>query len=144
MITGQVPPSYFESYIPSNEPSGGLADRLLGTSSAALYAILTRRALVVHWDNPIPFDLLFDSPLGIDWSFPYFPASEEQHEFFGQSNNIKDRLKIYGMQWKREQLDSLFSKSKWFDLSTRWIRVGARDILFPRRLELNAPPLICS
>lgn len=75
----------------------------------------------------MPFDLLFDSPLGIDWSYPYLEASQEQHEFFGKATSLESRLKIYAMQWKSRQLDSLFSKTKWFDLPTRWLRVSVSE-----------------
>lgn len=133
-LAGHRAPRYLESYIPSNEAAGGIADRLLGTATAALYAIITRRALVIHWDNPMPFDLLFDSPLGIDWSYPYFPPSESAHPFFGAKENIADRLKIYAMQWKKKPLDGLFSKTKWLDLSSKWVRVSGWVCLFYRTL----------
>ncbi|KAL8287581.1 hypothetical protein RQP46_003439 [Phenoliferia psychrophenolica] len=59
---------------------GGLADRLLGITSAFLYSILTSRALTLPWASE-PLDLLFDSA-GIDWSQPYRAANPPPHPVY--------------------------------------------------------------
>lgn len=50
---------------------GGLGDRLLGMTSAFLYALVTGRAFHTEWQSPIPIEAVFDSPW-IDWSFSSF------------------------------------------------------------------------
>jgi hypothetical protein len=83
---------------------------------------MTRRAFVVNWDNPMPFDLLFDSP-HIDWSYPYSTEDEARHPLFGNGKLIDARAYMNTMQWAKEHLDDYFSSSKWTLFKTPWIRL---------------------
>lgn len=114
-----------EAFIPSTERCGGIADRLLGIATTFLYALVTRRVLVINWQNTIPFDLLFDSPHGIDWSYPFVQQAEKEHPIYGRKENVENQERIYVMQWTRDKLDEFFSTTDWLNKPARWIRVSS-------------------
>lgn len=105
------------------------SNSILGIATSFLYSMITRRALVVHWDNPLPPDLLFDTAHHIDWSYPYFASTEKRHKLFGDAAMKKGRDQIYAMQATKEALDEMFMVTKWFELPARWLRVRLVTIL---------------
>ena len=112
-----------EAFVPATERWEGIADRLLGVATAFLYALVTRRIVAVNWQDVVPFDLLFDSPHGIDWSYPHFPETEQAHPIYGLDVNTEDQEKIYVMEWTKDKLDRYFKKIDWLNRPKRWIRV---------------------
>lgn len=121
-----------EAHIPSTERCGGIADRLLGIATTFLYALVTRRIIAINWQNTIPFDLLFDSPHGIDWSYPFVQAAEEEHPIYGRKESVESQERIYVMQWTRDKLDEFFSTTDWINKPARWIRVSSLPLYLPR------------
>ncbi|KAI5478720.1 putative glycosyltransferase [Pseudohyphozyma bogoriensis] len=70
MLNGTMPPKLVEYRCQRGWQCGGLADRLFGTVSTFMMALVTNRAFFMGWDFPVPPDMVFDSPY-IDWSLPF-------------------------------------------------------------------------
>ncbi|KAI9270650.1 hypothetical protein BDA99DRAFT_502358 [Phascolomyces articulosus] len=61
---------------------GGLADRMNGMVSTFFYGLLTDRAYLAHWQDPLPLETLFEKP-SIDWSFD----PKEMRQLFDKKND---------------------------------------------------------
>ena len=101
----ESPPAYV-SYLCASDPKnrgshgcGGLADRMngnfhnismrhmsdlffLGMVSTFFYALLTDRAYLANWQDPLPLETLFEKP-SIDWSF----EPSEMRELFNKKGD---------------------------------------------------------
>lgn len=104
---------------------GGFADRFLGITSTFLYAILSKRAFSVSWENPFPFDLLFDSP-HIDWSRRYAVQSELDTSVYADADVRKGRVDITAFNGGANDVDRQWKS--YFDTfretTVKWIRVS--------------------
>ncbi|GAA6034724.1 hypothetical protein JCM8097_001139 [Rhodosporidiobolus ruineniae] len=67
MLQGERPTEILEYVCLEGRECGGLADRMFGMLSTFFLAVMTNRAYLVSWDQPVPLSLIFDSP-AIDWS----------------------------------------------------------------------------
>ncbi|KAI9495968.1 hypothetical protein BDB00DRAFT_953602 [Zychaea mexicana] len=77
--------SYLCESDPQNRGShgcGGLADRMNGMVSTFFYGLLTDRAYLAHWEDPLPLETLFEKP-SIDWSFD----PKEMRELFDKKED---------------------------------------------------------
>ncbi|KAI8142183.1 hypothetical protein BJV82DRAFT_615859 [Fennellomyces sp. T-0311] len=79
----------YVSYICASDPKnrgshgcGGLADRMNGMVSTFFYALLTDRAYLANWQDPLPLETLFEKP-SIDWSF----NPSEMRDLFDKKND---------------------------------------------------------
>ncbi|ORY90938.1 hypothetical protein BCR35DRAFT_275012 [Leucosporidium creatinivorum] len=121
MMNGTLPPSLIE-YTCAKEKCGGLADRLLGTASTFLYAILTRRAFSISWTQPVPFDLIFDSP-HIDWSQAYPNTTTPPNPIYSDTQTLGDRLDVDAMNWSSKKVDDFFEKGV-SAFKQAWVRLS--------------------
>ncbi|GAA5921224.1 hypothetical protein JCM1841_001641 [Sporobolomyces salmonicolor] len=126
MMSGEREPSLLEFACLKEEGCGGFADRVLGMVSTFLYSILTKRAFAITWEQPSPFDLLFDSPY-IDWSRPFSSSSTTPpRTVYANQTFVDARKDIGAFAWGERQLDEFFphfvgnySEGK----NTPWLRV---------------------
>ncbi|GAA5860561.1 hypothetical protein JCM1840_000300 [Sporobolomyces johnsonii] len=108
MMRGEREPSLLEFVCHAGELCGGFADRVLGMVTTFLYSILTKRAFAVAWEQPAPFDLLFDSPY-IDWSRPFHPNSTTPpRRVYANETLVKARKEIEAHNWEESQIDDFF------------------------------------
>ncbi|GAA5895382.1 hypothetical protein JCM5296_002392 [Sporobolomyces johnsonii] len=108
MMRGEREPSLLEYACLKEEGCGGFADRFLGMVSAFLYSILTKRAFTIAWEQPSPFDLVFDSPY-IDWSRPFSPTSTTPLRTVHANQTLLDARKdIQAFNWGAQQVDEFF------------------------------------
>ena len=82
--------------------------RFLGMVSTFLYSILTKRAFSISWEQPSPFDTLFDSP-HIDWSRPFTNTTKTLPQRIYQNENlVKGRKEINAHNWEEDKIDDYF------------------------------------
>lgn len=106
-MKGEKEPSLLE-FSCKSEYCGGIADRFLGMVSTFLYAILTKRAFSISWEQPAPFDTLFDSP-HIDWSRPYSNTTKTLPQRMYRNETLLGRRKeINAHNWEEEKIDDFF------------------------------------
>ena len=73
-----------------------------------LYSILTKRAFSVSWQQPSPFDMLFDSPY-IDWSRPFTNASTTPpQQIYRNERLVQSVQTIDAHNWEEPQIDDFF------------------------------------
>lgn len=99
---------------------------LLGTVSTFLYSIVTQRAFSVSWTQPVPFDLIFDSPY-IDWSRPYPNTTTAPNPVYTNSKVAQDRVDVDAMNWTSKKVDDFAARGV-ATIKSAWIRVS-RDIV---------------
>ncbi|GAA5978886.1 hypothetical protein JCM10908_002723 [Rhodotorula pacifica] len=106
MLEGRRTPSLLEYRCRLGEYCGGFADRILGMTTLFLYSMMTNRAFSVSWEQPVPADLIFDSP-HIDWSRPFNNTSTTplNSPIYTNETLIGDRLGINAHNWPEKQLD---------------------------------------
>lgn len=64
---------------------------------------------MISWSQPVPFDLIFDSP-NIDWSAGTpFPSSSSTSEVF-QASKEKGMKEVNAINWYPGKLDSFFGR----------------------------------
>lgn len=128
MMEGRRPLKALQYVCTKDRKCGGLGDRLLGTVSAFLWSVLTSRAFTILWEDPIPFDLLFDSP-HINWASPTSSDSglatgsifrdqsfvDESDENVNDGDNLDHQI---------VQLGSTSRLSRWSSFDISWIRVS--------------------
>ncbi|GAA5918106.1 hypothetical protein JCM1841_005256 [Sporobolomyces salmonicolor] len=108
MMRGEREPSLLEFVCHAGEYCGGFADRVLGMVTTFLYSILTKRAFSITWEQPAPFDLLFDSPY-IDWSRPFNPNSTTPpRRVYANETLVEARKEIEAHNWEEPQIDDFF------------------------------------
>lgn len=145
-MDGSEKPRLLEYLCPADRQCGGLADRfvgiilattslaltmfysdsLLGATSAFLYSILSGRAFSISWEQPVPFDLLFDSPR-IDWSQRYTNSTTPERPIYADQHALDTRLDLNAMNWETQHIDSFFDEELLRNLSSTdssWLRVG--------------------
>ena len=100
----------FPSLSPARDADGGFGEfcRFLGMVSTFLYSILTKRAFSVSWQQPAPFDTLFDSP-HIDWSRPFSNTTKTLPQRIYQNETlVRGRKEINAHNWEEEKIDEFF------------------------------------
>jgi len=76
--------------------------------STFLYSILTKRAFSISWEQPSPFDTLFDSP-HIDWSRPFTNTTKTLPQRIYQNEQlVKGRKEINAHNWEEDKIDDYF------------------------------------
>jgi hypothetical protein len=69
---------------------------MLGMITTFLYAVASDRAISLTWEQPLPLDMIFDSPF-VDWSNRFLPApSPARHPIYDNQTLIDSRLRIEG------------------------------------------------
>ncbi|KAM0792227.1 hypothetical protein ACM66B_004923 [Microbotryomycetes sp. NB124-2] len=130
-LQGARAPLFLEHYLPHTETAGSLPDRLLALVSASLLAIASKRAFLVDWQSPLPFDLLFDSATGIDWSYPFVPDAEKAHPIFGDESTTIQRKEVGAPGLTKSEIDAALPEVEWTDYETKWLRLLLdRDAVF--------------
>ncbi|GAA5873501.1 hypothetical protein JCM16303_001145 [Sporobolomyces ruberrimus] len=108
MLKGEREPSLLEFSCAAGQLCGGIADRFLGMITTFLYSILTKRAFSISWEQPAPFDMLFDSP-HIDWSRPFTNSSSTQpQQIYANETLVKSMKAIDAHNWEEPQIDEFF------------------------------------
>ncbi|KAK4053737.1 hypothetical protein OIV83_001393 [Microbotryomycetes sp. JL201] len=124
-------PLFLEHYLPHTELTGSLPDRLLALASAALLAVASKRAFLVDWQAPMPIDLLFDSAIGIDWSYPFVPDAEKAHPIFGDESTTIQRKEVGSPGLTKAEIDAALPEVEWTDYDIKWLRLLLdRDAVF--------------
>ncbi|GAA5924173.1 uncharacterized protein JCM15063_005565 [Sporobolomyces koalae] len=127
IMKGDRPPSLLEFSCAAGQLCGGIADRFLGMVSTFLYSILTRRAFSISWEQPAPFDMLFDSP-NIDWSRPYTNSSKTPPQHVYRDASLKKAMTtIDAHNWEEPQIDEFFPSfvENYSDSgSTPWLKLA--------------------
>lgn len=76
----------------------------------------------------MPFDLLFDSAQGVDWSFPFVSEAEKAHPIFGDSALTSQRKEVGATMLKKSELDAVLEEIEWGDEElSKWLRVSKLD-----------------
>ncbi|CAG8507190.1 5894_t:CDS:2 [Funneliformis caledonium] len=83
---------------------GGLANRILGMTSAFIFALLTNRAFLADWQTRLPLEDIFNSP-NIDWSYDSLNLPSDIRELETSELNIID--------FDARTLDEKFMLSNW-------------------------------
>ncbi|CAG8445246.1 5053_t:CDS:2 [Funneliformis mosseae] len=83
---------------------GGLANRILGMTSAFIFALLTNRAFLADWQTRLPLEDIFNSP-NIDWSYDSLNLPSDIRELETSEINIID--------FDARTLDEKFMLSNW-------------------------------
>ncbi|GAA6063001.1 hypothetical protein JCM10212_004983 [Sporobolomyces blumeae] len=108
MMRGARPASLLEFACHAGELCGGIADRFLGMVTTFLYSILTKRAFSVSWEQPAPFDMLFDSPY-IDWSRPFSNESTTgPRGIYRNASLVESMHEVNGHNWEEAKIDEFF------------------------------------
>jgi hypothetical protein len=78
--------------------------RILGMTSAFVFALLTNRAFLADWQTPFPLETIFSSP-NIDWS----------HDSLNPSSNIREleTSELNVIDFDAKNLDQQFMLSNW-------------------------------
>jgi hypothetical protein len=64
---------------------------MLGMITTFVYAVLTDRAVFIGWEQPLPLEMVFDSPY-IDWSNRFLPSpAPSRHEIYDNKTRIDNR-----------------------------------------------------
>ncbi|KAK4058940.1 hypothetical protein OIO90_000386 [Microbotryomycetes sp. JL221] len=130
-LQGIRAPYFLEHYLPHTETAGSLPDRLLGLASTMLLALASKRTLLVDWQAPMPVDLLFDSPLNIDWSFPFVADAEKVHPIFGDDALTAQRKEVGATGLTKSEIDAGLPGVEWTNYDTKWLRLLLdRDAIF--------------
>ncbi|GAA5831190.1 hypothetical protein JCM11251_007789 [Rhodosporidiobolus azoricus] len=135
ILNGEREPRILEYHCEDKLECGGLADRMLGTTTTFLLSLFTDRAFVASWDHPIPLSLLFDSP-NIDWSEPSFPSiasytpeegGPQPHVLFSNQTLLEERQSVSVHNFKVEDaenlLTSMLTDGEGSLLHKAWIRL---------------------
>jgi hypothetical protein len=77
----------------------------------------------IRWDNPVPFDLLFDSP-NVDWSQPMTVEDELSHPIYGNRTLIATRHDVNVSNYGAHEVDAFFAWFDWNSVSLLWERVS--------------------
>ncbi|GAA6008625.1 hypothetical protein JCM11491_003373 [Sporobolomyces phaffii] len=108
MMTGAREPNVLEFTCAEGQLCGGIADRFLGMVTTFLYSILTKRAFAVSWEQPAPFDMLFDSP-HIDWSRPFTNKSSTPPQRIYANETFASAVSmIDAHNWEEPRIDDFF------------------------------------
>ncbi|CAI2200450.1 9885_t:CDS:2, partial [Funneliformis geosporum] len=83
---------------------GGLADRILGMTSAFVFALLTNRGFLADWQTNLPIEAIFNSP-NIDWSYDSLNLPSDIRELETSELSIID--------FDAKNLDEKFMLSNW-------------------------------
>lgn len=96
---------------------------LLGILSMGLFSILEGRAFSIRWENPLPFELAFDSP-NVDWSYPYTPTLEALHPLYGEPKLVQEAVEISMYNHFAPELDVEIPSMQWLNATKRWVKVS--------------------
>lgn len=100
-------------------------------TSVLLFGILSKRAISISWDQPCPFDLIFDSP-HVDWSRKYPDAATPDHPIYDDFALLRRRKDVSFMNAVPAKIDKLLERGDFLretrDDSRPWIRVRSGDI----------------
>lgn len=91
-----------------------------------MWSILTGRAMSVLWFEPVPFDLIFDSP-HIDWSRSEpMELSLTSHPIYGNETLVRLRQKITRHNPVGGEVDEFFKNAEttWARPDPPWIQVS--------------------
>lgn len=106
--------------------------------SAFLYSILTKRAFSISWEQPAPFDMLFDSP-HIDWSRPFTNVSSTLPQKVYRNSSLSRSVRtIDAHNWEEAKIDDFFPGfvGNYSDgATTPWLKVSrcSQSLHWPRR-----------
>ncbi|CAB4477998.1 unnamed protein product [Rhizophagus irregularis] len=104
ILSGNEAQRYVSYICDDKNNCGGLSDRILGMTSAFVFALLTNRAFLADWQIPFPLETIFSSP-NIDWS----------HDSLNPSSNIREleTSEINVIDFDAKNLDQQFMLSNW-------------------------------
>lgn len=67
-----------------------------GMITTFLYAVVSDRAISLTWEQPLPLDMIFDSPF-VDWSNRFLPApSPARHSIYDNQTTIDTSIRVDG------------------------------------------------
>lgn len=119
MLKGDREPKLLEYICPVGQNCGGLTDRMLGLTTTFFYAILTGRAFAINFQQPMPVDILFDSPF-IDWSRRWSPPGVVpvlDQSIWANKEILAGKVFESGLNWGGEVVDQ-----HWGDFFQAWLR----------------------
>lgn len=125
MEVSQIGELQKSSASPIRKPDIRLPSRLLGILGIFLNGVISGRAMSVSWQQPCPFDLIFDSP-NIDWSQPYITAATPGHAIYANETLTAERKDVDLINWGGGAVDGYFSRGIRHDLwspAEPWLRV---------------------
>ncbi|GBB85578.1 hypothetical protein RclHR1_12070009 [Rhizophagus clarus] len=104
ILSGNEAQRYVSYICDDKNNCGGLSDRILGMTSAFVFALLTNRAFLADWQTPFPLETIFSSP-NIDWS----------HDSLNPSSNIREleTSELNVIDFDAKNLDQQFMLSNW-------------------------------
>jgi hypothetical protein len=110
ILNGEREPRFVEYTCPEHGACGGLADRMMGMVTTFLYAVASNRAISLTWEQPLPLDMIFDSPF-VDWSNRFLPApSPARHPIYDNQTLINSRLHLTGHVASSESMFSTMTQ----------------------------------
>ncbi|RIA95452.1 hypothetical protein C1645_872777 [Glomus cerebriforme] len=104
ILSGNEVQRYISYICDDKNNCGGLSDRILGMTSAFIFALLTNRAFLADWQTPFPLETIFNSP-NIDWSHDSLNPSSDIRELETSELNVID--------FDAKNLDQQFMLSNW-------------------------------
>lgn len=104
-LSGKLPPRFVVSQCPKNTNCGGLADRLLAISSAFLFGLVTRRALLINWETDVQPEWIFDAPK-INWSY------DVENSLYNGNANLST-ASVYAISFGPHRIDPIFQHRDW-------------------------------
>ncbi|GAA6005249.1 hypothetical protein JCM10207_002913 [Rhodosporidiobolus poonsookiae] len=108
MLSGKREPYVLEFFCHAGGWCGGFADRMLGIITTFLYAIVSKRAFALTWEQPTAPDLVFDSPY-IDWSRPFNESSTTPERFpYSNDTFFETAHSIQAHDWPVWEVDTFF------------------------------------
>lgn len=110
IMRGERKPKFIEYTCPEWAACGGLADRMMGMITTFAYGVLTDRAVLITWEQPLPLDMLFDSAF-IDWSSRFLPApSPSRHPIYDNKTLLDNLIPFDGHVSMAPQLMTLMTQ----------------------------------
>jgi hypothetical protein len=133
ILRGEREPMLIEYICPEHAQCGGLADRMMGMVTTFMFAVISNRAISLTWEQPLPIDMILDSPF-VDWSHRYLPhPSPARHPIYDNQTLIDSRLVLHGRVASSDSMFWMFNRLVDDEPTkqTPWVQVRSPSFSLP-------------